>query len=212
MSLVSHPGASDLALVVIDMQNANVKNLVAGSYVLPDNRRVFVENCVRLVRAAHRARLPVFFVKVDRRRDQTDWPRFRSPASAAALVSGTLGNQLIAELKALLRVHRDYVVVKRRLSAFNHTSLDFQLRTLGVRRLVVAGFATNWGVESTVRQAWDLEYETVVASDACASFTLEDHLYSLEKILSVRGTVASTDVVVAMFESRRSGERHIANP
>ncbi|MGO9173449.1 MAG: isochorismatase family protein [Rhodomicrobium sp.] len=46
-------------------------------------------------------------------------------------------------------------VVKRQWGAFYGTGLDLQLRRRGIETIVPGGVATNFGVESTARQAWE---------------------------------------------------------
>lgn len=71
-------------------------------------------------------------------------------------------------------VEGEPVFVKRTHSAFQGTGLEAHLRELGVDRLVMAGFITNWCVSSTARMAADLGFKGVVVHDACATFDLED--------------------------------------
>ncbi len=63
----------------------------------------------------------------------------------------------------------DDVVVKSVNGAFFGTDLEIRLRRNGVTRLVVAGFFTNMCVETTVRTAGNLGYDTYLAHDACAT-------------------------------------------
>src|SRR5579864_8848087 len=63
---------------------------------------------------------------------------------------------------------RDFqvVIVKSRYSGFQGTTLDSYLRTRGVRNLLFVGIATNVCVESTVRDAFFLDYWPVLIEDA----------------------------------------------
>lgn len=63
----------------------------------------------------------------------------------------------------------DIVVTKDVNSGFIGTSLEVQLRRAGIRRLVVAGFFTNFCVETTVRMAGNMGFDTYLAEDACAT-------------------------------------------
>jgi len=63
----------------------------------------------------------------------------------------------------------DIVVIKDVNSGFIGTSLEIQLRRAGIRRLVVAGFFTNICVETTVRMAGNLGFDTYLVEDACAT-------------------------------------------
>ncbi|ACK50715.1 isochorismatase hydrolase [Methylocella silvestris BL2] len=76
----------------------------------------------------------------------------------------------------------DILITKRQWGAFYGTELDLQLRRRGVRTLVIGGVATNFGVESTVRQAWEYGYDVCVAEDACASVSAELHDVAIRHI------------------------------
>lgn len=60
----------------------------------------------------------------------------------------------------------DYIVQKPRYSGFFGTNLDMFLRGKGIRNLVFAGVATNVCVESTLRDAFFLDYFALVLADA----------------------------------------------
>lgn len=74
----------------------------------------------------------------------------------------------------------DTVISKFRASAFHGTSLDQLLRNRNIETLVITGQVGEGCVESTVRQARDLDYWTVLVPDAIG--TLQPALY--EPILS----------------------------
>lgn len=82
-----------------------------------------------------------------------------------------------------LRAAGDLVVLKHHWGAFTGTDLDLQLRRRGCRTVVIGGIATNMGVESTARSAWELSYDVVIAEDATASISDEMHAFSVTNIL-----------------------------
>ena len=61
------------------------------------------------------------------------------------------------------------VVVKDVNSGFVGTDLEINLRRDGVSRLVVAGYFTNMCVETTVRGAGNMGFDTYLAHDACSA-------------------------------------------
>lgn len=63
----------------------------------------------------------------------------------------------------------DLLITKHQWGAFTGTGLDLQLRRRGLDTVVIAGIATNFGVESTARHAWELGYNVVVVEDGCAT-------------------------------------------
>ncbi|GAA0357610.1 isochorismatase family protein [Streptomyces blastmyceticus] len=85
----------------------------------------------------------------------------------------------------------DIEVVKRTVGAFHGTGLDARLRGLGVRTVVLAGIATNLGVESTARSAADHGYELVFVEDAMSALTAEEHRASVTLDMPRLGTVVT---------------------
>jgi ureidoacrylate peracid hydrolase len=67
-------------------------------------------------------------------------------------------------------------------SVFISTHIDYILRNLGIRQLVISGVITDQCVESAVRDACDLGYLVTLVSDACATYTQQRHDYSLQEI------------------------------
>ena len=63
----------------------------------------------------------------------------------------------------------DIVVEKDVNSGFVGTSLELDLRRAGIQRLVVVGFFTNVCVETTVRMAGNMGFDTYLVHDACAA-------------------------------------------
>ncbi|MBN9068348.1 MAG: isochorismatase family protein, partial [Rhizobiales bacterium] len=61
------------------------------------------------------------------------------------------------------------IVEKPLPNSFAGTTLNDTLASMGVKRLVLAGFMTHMCVSSTARAALDLGYQTTVAADACAT-------------------------------------------
>jgi nicotinamidase-related amidase len=88
-------------------------------------------------------------------------------------------------------------ITKRQWSAFHGTELDLQLRRRGVTTIVLGGIATNFGVESTARDAWQHNYAVVVAEDASTSLAADLHQMSVTRILPRCARVRSTEEILA---------------
>jgi nicotinamidase-related amidase len=84
----------------------------------------------------------------------------------------------------------DLRVTKRQWGAFYGTEMDLQLRRRGIRTIVLGGIATNIGVESTARQAWEHGYSLILAEDATSGMSAEMHRFSFENILPRIGRIA----------------------
>jgi nicotinamidase-related amidase len=105
-------------------------------------------------------------------------------------------SELIPELD---RQAADIVVLKRQWGAFYGTDLDLQLRRRRLATIVICGIATEFGVESTARDAYERGYELIFAEDAMTGVTAESHSNSVERIFPRLGRVRSTDAIVAAF-------------
>jgi nicotinamidase-related amidase len=73
-------------------------------------------------------------------------------------------------------------VTKRQWGAFHGTDLEVQLRRRGVKTVALGGVATNFGVESTARAAWEIGFDVVIVEDITSTATVEMHEFALKKI------------------------------
>jgi nicotinamidase-related amidase len=120
-----------------------------------------------------------------------------SPTPSGGMPPGF--SELVPEIAAL-RAAVD--ITKRQWGAFHGTELDLQLRRRGIQTIVLCGIATNMGVESTAREAWQHSYAVVVAEDACTSLGEEAHRFSMEKIMPRISRVRKTAEIIAGMETR----------
>jgi nicotinamidase-related amidase len=91
----------------------------------------------------------------------------------------------------------DFVITKHQWGAFHGTELDLQLRRRGITTIVMCGIATNIGVESTARFAFEYGYNQIFAEDAMAALSLEEHQFTVTKTFSRIGLVRKTKEVLA---------------
>ena len=64
---------------------------------------------------------------------------------------------------------RDISIIKNVNSGFVGTSLHEEFRARGITRLVIVGFFTNMCVETTVRMAGNMGYDTYLVPEGCAT-------------------------------------------
>ena len=82
-------------------------------------------------------------------------------------------------LDAIAPVGDEIVIPKTSSSVFMSTNIDYVLRNLAVRSLIIAGVLTDQCVDSAVRDACDLGYLVTVPTDACATLSADRHDWSL---------------------------------
>ncbi len=76
----------------------------------------------------------------------------------------------------------EIVLPKSSSSVFVSTHIDYVLRNLGVKQLVISGIITDQCVESAIRDACDLGYLVTQVTDACLTYSQERHDNSLRAI------------------------------
>jgi nicotinamidase-related amidase len=118
---------------------------------------------------------------------------WRRLVSSRAVQEGSWGAEFYDGLGPL---PGEFVVTHTRNDAFYASPLEGVLRALRPDRLIVAGIATNFSVESTARHASDAGYDTVIAEDACSASSPEAQRASLAA-LAMLATVRKTDDIVA---------------
>jgi nicotinamidase-related amidase len=105
-------------------------------------------------------------------------------------------------------VNGETIIPKRTNSAFIGTGLEHHLREAGIDTLIVAGVITNNSVETTVRMAGNLGFQTYLVADACFTFGRRDfhgrhrtadevHSMSLSNLQDEYCTVVETAAVLA---------------
>jgi nicotinamidase-related amidase len=94
----------------------------------------------------------------------------------------------------------DHVVRKHQWGAFYGTDLDLQLRRRQVGTIILCGISTNFGVESTARDAYERGYQQIFVEDACTASSAEDHALTFRAVFSRIGRARSTQEVLAALE------------
>jgi maleamate amidohydrolase len=93
----------------------------------------------------------------------------------------------------------DYVFLKRRPSAFYGTGVAELLHMLRRDTIIIGGGATNRGVETSVREAFNLDLASVVVRECCWSSDTAAHAYSLDKAMKMYARIRTLDQVAAML-------------
>jgi nicotinamidase-related amidase len=181
--------AKRTAVVVIDLQKGIVG--VAGD---PHSTATVIANCARLLAVARGKGAQAVLVHVGGTADGADrlHSTVDSPMRGAAPPAADWSD-LIPELQ---RQAGDVAILKRQWGAFYGTDLDLQLRRRGLTTIVLCGIATEFGVESTARDAYERGYEIVFAEDAMTGFSEASHANAVERIFPRIGRVRRTDEIV----------------
>jgi ureidoacrylate peracid hydrolase len=171
---------SSTALLVIDMQNDFVHDdgHCAKSFGLPmvSGFQSVIAPIAQLADTARAAGVPVIYTKVVQLPDGSLasplWlaDNLRYGFEPLQCMQGTWGWEILDELAPR---PGDLVVEKTRRSAFQGTNLENVLRARGIEALVVTGVAGSGCVLSTVRDAIERDYFTIVVKDCIANNNAE---------------------------------------
>ena len=182
------------AVVVVDMINDFVHGRPPSLPPTPKKDPLILK-CHQALKWARRQSIPIIFTNdgFDPHEMPTS-PEYRLWGAHA--IVGTHGAQVVDELRPL---PNDFVLTKKRYSAFLGTNLDLLLRELAIDHIVAFGIQTECCVQHTVWDAFARSYATTILSDACDTLDASEHERALRymqryystQVLSVDGWITS---------------------
>jgi len=177
------------ALLFVDVQNYNCTwdgSEYAGvsaaekeerfGYFFRTMKATGIPNMVRLQQACRRAGIEVTYTIIE---SLTADGRDRSldyKITGFNVPKGSPDAKMISELAP---TDDEILFPKTSSSVFISTNIDYVLRNLGTKYLIIAGCLTDQCVDSAVRDACDLGYLVTVPTDACVTLSAERHDWSL---------------------------------
>ena len=178
------------ALVVIDLQKG-----IASMPTQPYEAKDVIANAAKLAKAFRKNQMPVFLVRVSTSADGKDrlapivdgenpWANRKMPADWSEIVT-EMGPE-----------ENDFIITKKQWGAFYGTELDLQLRRRGIDTIVLCGIATNIGVESTARFAFEYGFQQIFAEDAMAGRNAEEHNFTVKVTFPRMGRVRKTEDIL----------------
>ena len=113
-------------------------------------------------------------------------------------VEGTWGCKFVDELQP---EEADYVITKKRSSAFYNTDLELHLNSLGVHTLIATGIATDGCVDATVHDAESRDFNIIVLTDCTAATKEALQKFWMKSIFPKRTVTMSSEELVAALET-----------
>ena len=161
------------ALLVFDMINEFIKPGFQG--YTPGLREDLVPRLKRLIEHCHSKNIPVIYAIHCFRREGSDMGIMaelsRGLREGKRFIRGTESVEVYDEIKPQ---EGDIVIEKHRYSAFRGTDLELILRSMGKDTLIVTGFSTNIGCETTARDGTCRDFRIIFPSDGNGVRDLED--------------------------------------
>ena len=164
-------------LLVVDVQN----DFLDGW--LPRLRAKLIGNISEIVEIFRNRKQPIIWVRQEFAPDLSDAFLAMRRNGQRITVRGTRGAEIVAELDPGM----DPVVIKKRYSAFFCTELEQVLAKLSPGVLVVAGINTHACIRTTAIDAYQRDYNVIIAADCVGSYDAAHHSVSLRYL---EGTIA----------------------
>jgi ureidoacrylate peracid hydrolase len=177
------------ALLFVDVQNHTARRDTGSynglsereideryGYFFATMRNIAVPNMQRLQAACRQSGIEVLYTVIE---SLTRDGRDRSLDYKISGLHVPKGSADAQVLDAIAPAADEIVIPKTSSSPFVSTNMDYVLRNLGVRSLIIAGILTDQCIDSAARDACDLGYLVTIATDACATHSRERHEWSL---------------------------------
>lgn len=187
------------ALLVVDMQNGFCHE--QGSFAklgMQSEPTAIVPHINELRSAFRAANIPAFFLRTVYNADYSD-RRGRGRGDRLEKLQGLIRGSWDADILDELTPESDEIVIdKTRNSGFFRTSLEDILKERGVNHLILTGVGTDVCVESTARDAYQMDFAVTTVSDATGTCNEPDHLAALHALRMFGGTASTAEVIEAL--------------
>lgn len=197
------------ALLFIDVQNfaakrdgAEFKNLDQADFTakygwfFQQLAGSVIANMQKIQRACRQQRIEILYTTIE---SLTKDGRDRSldyKITGFNVPKGSWDGKVIDELAP---AEDEIWLPKSSSSVFVSTHIDYILRNLGIRQLIISGIITDQCVESAIRDACDLGYLVTQVTDACATYSPERHQNSLNAIKGYCRQVTTVQLLSELF-------------
>ncbi len=169
----------------------------ADHYFFQRLNRTAIPNQVRLLRAARAAGITVLHTVIEALTKDGRDISLDHRLSGIFIPKGTPEGRPIRELAP---IDNEILLPKSSSGVFNSTAIDYVLKNLGVKYLIIAGVVTDQCVDMAVRDASDRGYLVSLPEDASATYSQARH----DNALAAFGGycwVTTSDEVVARLEA-----------
>ena len=173
-------------LIVIDMVNDFLEKWA------PAQKQQLVRSINDLIGLMRQRGHPIIWVRQEFEPDLRDaFPEMKAKGIRIT-IKGTAGCEIASDLAT---APSDPVVLKKRYSAFFGTDLDQMLHRLTADVLILAGINTHACVRVTAIDAYQRDWEIIVAADCVDSYDREHHDISMKYMKDKIATVMSNQQI-----------------
>jgi nicotinamidase-related amidase len=202
---------ADTALLVIDMQYGdahrdygNLRRMrdqgdgeVVEYYISRVERKV-IPNIQRLLRASREVGVEVIHTRIE---SLTQDGRDRSLEHKSLGIHHPPGSTEAQFLDAVAPIDDEIVLTKTCGGVFNGTNIEYVLRNLEIRNLIIVGVVLSGCVELAVRDASDRGFAVTLVDDASATWSEEMQEAAVRAMREIYAKVKSTEEVFALLSA-----------
>ncbi|MCM1992564.1 isochorismatase family cysteine hydrolase [Oceanirhabdus seepicola] len=149
------------AIVIIDIQRY---------FFRTEERRLALEKVINgsneLISYADEMGIPVYHVVTEHKADKSTWNLVMQKHNFAALIEGSTEAEMFPQV-IVKKHHRK--IMKTRQSTFIRTDFEERLKSEGIDTLIIGGVFTHGCVGRTAVDAYERDFNVIVAKDASFS-------------------------------------------
>ena len=160
------------ALLIIDLQQ---EFFTEG--LLADHKKTLTNSVNELVDNAQEKNIPVIWIRQEYKADLSDAPLYNRKNNKPITIENTEGAQFLPELH---HKETDHEIIKKRYSAFFNTNLEDLLKKLNINTLIITGINTMTCVRTTAIDAYQRDFEVILALDGVGAYDVEQHENSIK--------------------------------
>ena len=182
------------AIIIIDM----LQDFFLDGRLL-EHKDELVQNINVLTENGRNHNVPVIWVRQEFKSDLSDaFIGIKKGLTKVVTLEGTPGSQLLAGLHT---EETDKEIIKKRYSAFFKTNMDNLLEELGIDTLIIGGVNTHACVRTAVIDAYQRDYEILLAIECTDSYDEEHHRVTLKYLTSVMSQPKTNAELTAILEA-----------
>ncbi len=170
-------------------------------------QREIIPNMTRLQSICREARIEVMYTVIE---NLTRDGRDRSLDYRITGFNVPKGSWQAKVLDEIRPADDEIVIPKTSSNVFVSTNIDYVLRNLGVRQLIIGGFLTDQCVGSAVRDACDLGYLVTLATDSCATYSAERHTHAIASLAGYCRRLTTDELCAELRETSATANGRVS--
>lgn len=187
-------------IVVVDIFESDFseeREFSCGIPSMPGNKER-MQKAAELVKTGRKCGIPIVVIHEVHRKDGIDFGRELDGSEDEHCIEDPDNPQL--PIKGIGMTEKDYVVYKRRYSAFFGTDLEILLKGLKADTLIFVGGMTDICVQYTFCDGHQHDYYCRVVEDCVSGSSMEAHTAALNAMEYLQtGSVQSSDDMISLF-------------